>query len=99
MSIPQFNLEWLGANLIVSGCLDFSYTPFSLRLQADNGTALIVDMPNYTSHQIGVTMEHDMLGHGNPLEVFAKGQRVVTAWLDLLKQLTQGYKMRLHSPK
>ena len=44
-------------------------------------------------------MEHDMLGHGDPLEVFAKGQRVVTAWSDLLKQLTLGYKMRLHSPK
>ena len=36
-----------GPNSVVSVCLDFSYAAAFLRRQADNGTALIVDMQNY----------------------------------------------------
>ena len=50
MNIAQFDPEWLGANLVVSGCPDFSHIPPSSRFQSENGTTLIVDMQNYPCH-------------------------------------------------
>ena len=99
MGIPQFNPEWLGANLVVAGCRDFSYIPPSSRLQADNGTTLIVDMQNYPCHQIGVTIERDLPGHGKSFKQHAKGRRGVTAWVERPGQLALGDKMRLHRPE
>lgn len=99
MGIPQFNPEWLGANLVVAGCRDFSYIPPSSRLQADNGTTLIVDMQNYPCHQIGMTIERDMPGHGKSFKQHAKGRRGVTAWVERPGQLALGNKMRLHRPE
>ena len=99
MGISQFNPEWLGANLVVAGCCDFSYIPPSSRLQADNGTTLIVDMQNYPCHQTGMTIERDLPGHGKYFKQYARGRRGVTAWVERPGQLALGDKMRLHSPE
>ena len=85
--------------LVVSGCLDFSYIPPSSRLQANNGTTLIVDTQNYPCHQIGMTIERDLPGHGKSFMQHAKGRRGVTAWTERPGQLALGDKMRLHRPE
>ena len=64
IGISEFNPQLLGANLVVTGCNDFSYILPSSRLQAGNGTTLIVNMKNYPYHQIGMTIEPDLLTHG-----------------------------------
>ena len=56
MGISEFNPQLLGANLVVTGCNDFSYIPPSSRLQSDHVTTLIVDMKNYFCHQIGILL-------------------------------------------
>ena len=99
MGISQFNPEWLGANLVVSGCLDFSCIPSSSRLQANNVTTVIVDMQNYPYHQIGITIERDLPGYGKSFKQHAKGRRGVTAWAERPEQLALGDKMRLHRPE
>ena len=37
---------WLGATLVLSGIVDFSHLPPGSRLQATNGTTLVIDMEN-----------------------------------------------------
>ena len=50
MGNTQLNPEWLGANVVVTGCNDFLFIPTSSWLQADNGATLIVDIQNYPRH-------------------------------------------------
>ena len=99
MKIPKFNPEWLGANIVLSGCPDFSHIPPSSRLQATNGTTLVVDMQNYPCHQIGMTIERDLPGLGQSFKQYAKGRRGVTAWVERPGQLAIGDQLKLHCPE
>tara|TARA_B100000787_G_scaffold75153_1_gene55365 strand:- start:394 stop:543 length:150 start_codon:yes stop_codon:yes gene_type:complete len=39
-------------------------------------------MRNYPCHQIGMTIESDLLEHGKSFKKHAKGWRSVTAWVE-----------------
>ena len=99
MKIPKFNPEWVGANIVLSGCPDFLHIPPSSRLQATNGTTLVVDMQNYPCHQIGITIERDLPRLGKSFKQYAKGRRGVTVWVERPGQLTLGDQLRLHCPE
>ena len=98
MNIAQFNPEWLGANLVVSGCPDFSHIPPSAQFQSENGTTVIVDMQNYPCHQIAMTIERDLPGQGTSFKQHAKGWGL-TAWVERPGQLFLGDQLRLHCPE
>ncbi|MEM6307571.1 MAG: sulfurase, partial [Pseudomonadota bacterium] len=79
MGLDTCDPAWLGANIVVTGLPDFSYVPPSSRLQADNGTTLIVDMQNRPCVQVGKTIEQDHPGKGAGFKPAARGRRGVTA--------------------
>ena len=99
MDISEFNPQLLVANLVVTGCNDFSYIRPSSRVQSDHVTTFIVDMKNYFWHQIGVTIECDLPKYGKASKQYVKGRRGITAWVERPGKLDFGDKIRLHSPK
>ncbi|MGV6839241.1 MAG: MOSC domain-containing protein [Planktomarina sp.] len=90
--------EWLGANIVVQEFPDFSYLPPSSRLQADNGTTLIIDMQNHPCQQVAKTIEAQRPGKGKRFKDVAKGRRGVTAWTERPGQLCVGDRLQLHMP-
>ena len=99
MGLAHINPQWLGATMVVSGCPDFSHIPPSSRLQAPQGTTLVVDMQNYPCHQVGMTIERDMPGQGKSFKGYATGKRGVTAWVERPGDLNLGDVLRLHRPE
>ena len=99
MGLARFNPQWLGATMVVSGCRDFSHIPPSSRLQASNGTTLVVDMQNYPCHQVGMTIERDLPGQGKSFKAHSNGKRGVTAWVERPGDLVLGDVLRLHCPE
>ena len=99
MGIAHFNPQWLGATMVVSGCRYFSYIPPSSRLQAPQGTTVVVDMQNYPCHQVGMTIERDLPGQGKSFKAHAQGKRGVTAWVERPGALALGDVLRLHCPE
>lgn len=98
MGLDAFDPRWLGANIVIDGLGDFSHLPPSARLQAENGTTMIVDMQNFPCHQIGKTIELDRPGQGKSFKQHAKGRRGVTAWIERPGTLNIGDTLRLHLP-
>lgn len=84
MKISDFDPEWLGANMVLSGCPDFSISAW---LQIINVTKLVVDMQNYLRQQILINIECDLPGHSKSFKQYAKGRRGVTAWVERPGQL------------
>lgn len=99
LGLSVINPEWVGANMVVKGLSDFSHVPPSSRLQAENGTTLIVDMQNYPCHQIGKTIERDKPGFGKAYKEHAKARRGVTAWVERPGTLRPGDLLTLHMPE
>jgi len=89
---------YLGASIVVEGIEDFSHIPPSSRLQAENGTTLIVDMQNRPCNFVSREIEKDLPGHGKPFRPAAKGRRGVTAWVERPGTLRVGDRIRLHIP-
>ena len=98
MRLDEFDPRWMGPNIVVSGIPDFSHVPPSSRLQADDGTTLIVDMQNFPCHQIGRTINLDRPGLGTGFKAAAGGLRGVTAWVERPGTLRPGQALRLHVP-
>ncbi|MEO0358297.1 MAG: MOSC domain-containing protein [Pseudomonadota bacterium] len=98
LGLPTCDPAWLGANIVVQGLVDFSHIPPSSRLQADNGTTLIVDMQNFPCHQVGKTIERDAPGYGVKFKDVAKGRRGVTAWVERPGHVAVGDQLSLHVP-
>ena len=88
----------LGATVVVEGIADFSHVPPSSRLQAENGTTLVIDMQNRPCHQPGLSIERAHPGHGKAFKTAAKGRRGVTAWVERPGVLGLGDRLRLHIP-
>lgn len=89
---------YLGVSVVIEGIEDFSHVPPSSRLQADNGTTLIVDMQNRPCHLPAREIEMDLPGHGKPFKEAANGRRGVTAWVERPGVLQVGDRLRLHIP-
>lgn len=92
------NPKYLGASIVIEGIEDFSHVPPSSRLQADNGTTLIIDMQNRPCHLPAREIEADLPGHGKAFKVAAEGRRGVTAWVERPGKLQVGDRLRLHIP-
>lgn len=89
---------YVGASIVIEGIEDFSHVPPSSRLQAENGTTLIIDMQNRPCHLPAREIEADLPGHGKPFKVAAEGRRGVTAWVERPGKLKVGDRLRLHIP-
>ncbi|MEM6939635.1 MAG: MOSC domain-containing protein [Pseudomonadota bacterium] len=90
--------EHLGASIVVEGIPDFSHVPPSARLQAQNGTTLVVDMLNAPCNLPAREIERDHAGHGKGFRSAATGRRGVCAWVEREGPLAVGDRLRLHIP-
>ena len=90
--------ELLGASLVLKGIDDFSRLPPASRLQAESGTALIVDMENRPCIWPAKELEKDHPGLGKRFKPAAAHRRGVTAWVERSRPLRLGDRMRLHVP-
>jgi MOSC domain-containing protein YiiM len=98
LGLEAMEYAWVGASLVIEGIPDFSHVPPSSRLQADNGTTLVVDMENRPCQEPAVTIEAARPGHGKAFKAAAAGRRGVTAWVEREGTLTVGMRVRLHIP-
>lgn len=98
IGLEALDPAWLGASVVVEGIADFSHAPPSSRLQAENGTTLVIDMQNRPCHQPGLTIDRAHPGHGKAFKAAARGLRGVTAWVERPGQLRPGDRLRLHIP-
>lgn len=90
--------RWLGASVVLSGIPDFSHLPPSSRLQAENGTTLVIDMQNRPCRFPALTIGKARPGEGRDFMAAAEGRRGVTAWVERPGGLRVGDRLRLHIP-
>jgi len=98
MGLETLSPQYLGATLVLAGILDFTHLPPSSRLQAENGTTLVVDMENRPCVLPGREIEAEFPGLGAKFKTAAKGRRGVTAWVERPGALALGDTLRLHVP-
>jgi len=98
MGLEQFDPAWIGASLMIEGIPDFTHVPPSSRLQADNGTTLVVDMENRPCHLPAKPIDADRPGKGGLFKAAARARRGVTAWVERPGLLQIGDTLRLHVP-
>lgn len=89
---------WMGASIVVSGIPDFTHLPPSSRLQAPDGTTLVVDMENRPCQFPAMTIEAAHPGKGKAFKTVAKGKRGITAWVERPGALRLGDVLTLHVP-
>lgn len=88
----------LGASIVVEGIDDFTHVPPNARLQAANGTTIVVDMQNGPCNLPAREIEKNEPGHGKGFKAAAKDRRGVCAWVEREGQLKVGDTLRLHVP-
>lgn len=98
MGLETLKPEWLGISMLVRGIPDFSHVPPSSRLQAENGTTLVVDMENRPCVLPGREIEIEHPGFGKLFKTAAQNVRGVTAWVERGGQLKVGDTLTLHVP-
>ncbi len=98
LALAPFDPAWAGVNLVIEGIPDFTHVPPSSRLQAENGTTLVVDMENRPCHQPGMAIKAVHPGKGKGFSAAARDRRGVTAWVERPGTLTLGDRLRLHVP-
>ena len=98
LDLPEIDPLWVGATIILEGIPDFSHVPPSSRLQAEDGTTLVIDMQNRPCNVVAKTIEQDRPGHGKTFRTAADKRRGVTAWVERPGKLVIGSRLRLHVP-
>ena len=98
IGLDRLEPQYLGASMVVEGIADFTHLPPSSRLQAENGTTLVVDMLNGPCNLPAREIEKDAPGHGKTFKAAAMGRRGVTAWVERQGELCIGDQLRLHVP-
>ena len=98
LGLEGWDHAWVGASLVLEGIPDLTHVPPSSRLQAENGTTLVVDMENLPCIEPARTIDRDRPGEGRAFKEAAKGKRGVTAWVEREGILRLGDRMRLHVP-
>lgn len=88
----------LGASIVIEGIADFTHLPPSSRLQAENGTTIVIDMLNAPCNLPAREIEKEESGHGKGFKAAAMGRRGVCAWVEREGQLNLGDSLRLHVP-
>ena len=98
MGLPAIEPGWTGASLVVEGLPDLSHLPPSSRLQAPDGTTLVVDMHNRPCHLPARVIEEEAPGFGAAFKRAARGRRGLTAWVEREGTLRLGDVLALHVP-
>ena len=98
LGLTSFDPAWVGASVVISGLPDFTHVPPSSRLQAQDGTTLVVDMENLPCQEPAVTIAKATGGQGRAFKTAAQGRRGVTTWVERQGTLHLGQRMRLHVP-
>lgn len=88
----------VGASIVLSGIPDFTHVPPSSRLQAENGTTIVIDMLNAPCQYPAREIEKDNPGHGKGFVPAARGRRGVCGWVERQGDLKVGDTLRLHIP-
>jgi hypothetical protein len=88
----------LGASIVIEGIPDFTFVPPAARLQAPNGTTIVIDVENGPCNYPAREIEKEAQGHGKAFKAAARGKRGVTAWIEREGMLRVGDKLRLHIP-
>ncbi|MBT9382697.1 sulfurase [Pseudooceanicola sp. CBS1P-1] len=96
--LEQLDPALLGATVVVEGIGDFSHLPPSSRLQAGNGTTLVVDMENLPCQLPAREIEAVAPGRGKAFRSAARGRRGITAWVERPGALELGAELRLFVP-
>lgn len=98
LTLEHFDYAWVGASLVIEGIPDLTHLPPSSRLQAEDGTTLVVDMENRPCQEPAVTIGKALPGEGKLFKRAAEGRRGVTAWVEREGTLRIGQTVRLHIP-
>lgn len=88
----------LGASIVIEGIPDFTHLPPASRLQAENGTTIVIDVENAPCNFPAREIEKEETGHGKAFKAAARGKRGVTAWIEREGQLSVGDRLRLFVP-
>ena len=98
IDLDRIDPIWLGASLVIEGIPDFTFVPPGSRLQAENGTTLVIDVENGPCNFPAREIEKDRPGHGKGFRAAAKGKRGVCSWVEREGHLRVGDQLRLHVP-
>ncbi len=98
MGLDRVDPVWLGATMVIEGIEDFTHVPPSSRLQAPDGTTLVIDMQNRPCQFPAREIESDHPGRGKDFMPAARGRRGVTAWVEREGTLAVGDDLSLHIP-
>ena len=98
MGLEVLDPIFLGASIVIEGIEDFTFVPPNSRLQADNGTTLVVDVENGPCNLPAREIEKETPGLGKGFKAAARGRRGVCAWVEREGQLNVGDQLRLHIP-
>lgn len=85
LGIPEIKAEWLGANLLVEGILDFTQLPPSTRLYFEGGLTLVVNGDNLPCKFIAQVLQQEHTGSVGLEERVVPalmGLRGVVAWVE-----------------
>jgi len=98
IGVPALDPILLGASIVVEGIPDFTHVPPGSRLQAENGTTIVIDVENGPCNFPAKEIEKEDAGHGKGFITAARGKRGVTAWVEREGDLGVGDVLRLHVP-
>lgn len=98
IGVPMIDPAWLGATMVLDGVPDLSHLPPSARLQAPDGTTLVVDMENRPCVLPGREIEKCHPGHGKAFKAAAVGRRGVTLWVERPGKIHLNDSLVLHIP-
>ncbi len=88
----------LGASIVIEGIPDLTFVPSGSRLQAPDGTTIVIDVENGPCNFPAREIENEAAGHGKAFKAAARGKRGVTAWIEREGTLSLGDELCLHVP-
>lgn len=98
IGLEALDPEHLGASIVIEGIPDFTLVPPASRLQAEDGTCIVIDVENGPCNFPAREIEKDEPGHGKAFKAAARGKRGVTAWVEREGKLKVGDTLKLFVP-
>lgn len=98
MGLETLPPEWVGASIVIEGIPDLSFLPPSSRLQAPNGTTLVVEMVNHPCTLAGKNIDNHAPGFGPKYKPATMDLRGVVAWVEREGRLELGDELSLFLP-
>lgn len=98
MGVERLDPAWIGASLVLEGIPDLTFLPPGSRLQAADGTTLVVEMVNHPCTLAGRAVEAHLPGKGALFKPAAMDLRGVTAWVEREGRLSLGERLSVFVP-